>query len=225
MLNSIITPVFNRSDLTVEFIRAVAPLLGEYDELIIIDNASTDNTETAVKMLSLNYPKSNIIYHKNDTNVGFGNGNNVGVSISRGENLIFISNDVNVYGDFIRPIQMYLREHPNDAVGARCITFETGWNNIWNEIALIPYLEGWNIALKKRNFEMVGGFDPNIFIDYEDIMLSFQLHMAGIGLAQLALPIFHPMPGSSFKGLSEERIKYTMRSIEYFGNKWGFTRK
>ena len=225
MLNSIITPVFNRSDLTIDFVKSVAPLLQEQDELIIVDNASTDNTELALKMLTQGYPSRNIIYHKNETNLGFGVGNNIGVSISRGENLIFISNDVNVYGDFIHPIEEYLNDHPNDAVGARVITFGTGWNDIWNEVALIPYIEGWNIALKKRNFEMIDGFDSNIFIDFEDLDISFRLHLAGIGLAQIPLPIFHPMPGSSFKGLGEERIKYTMRSLEYFGKKWGFTRK
>lgn len=223
--NSIITPVYGRSDLTTSFIRTIANHLTDDDELLIIDNASPDNTETAVKILLGYYQNKNIRYYKNITNLGFGKANNIGAELSTGKNLFFISNDVDIYAEFIRPVEAFLEQDQRVLLGPRVITWETGWNNIWNEVSVIPYVEGWFMATHRKLFETVGGFDPDIFIDYEDIDLSFRMHLAGVALAQINLPVFHPMPGSSFTQLSQKRIEFTNKAIEHFGKKWGFTRK
>lgn len=225
MKNSIIVPVYNRSDLTSVCMKSIGDFLSPMDELIIVDNNSTDNTAMLVRIYARSHPLKNIVYLKNEKNYGFGKANNIGARAAKGENLLFISNDVVVNGDFIHATEGYLHDNPNTAVGARLITWQTGWNNIWNEVALIPYIEGWYMGVRKHIFDIILGYDENIFIDYEDVEISFRLHLAGIGLAQLALPIFHPYSGSSFSQLSESRLKYTMESLEHFGKKWGFTRK
>ena len=152
-------------------------------------------------------------------NGGFSYGNNLGVKFSDSDKLIFISNDVRILGDFITPIIEYLNDRPNRAISSRLLNFNTGWN-AFTKLGIIPYLEGWNISLIKQNHYMINGWDENFFVDYEDIDYSYRLHLAGIGLSQIELPLMHEL-GGSFSGLSKTRLEYTLTSQRYFCDKWG----
>ncbi len=218
MKYSIVTPIFNQSHLTSQFIMGVAPHMDGDGELILVDNASVDNTLDTIRVSRKFFPRLPIRLLSNYYNVGFGTANNQGAQLARGEILIFISNDVQILGDFISPIVEQLGKQPNLAVGPRLITQDTGWNH-FERFGTIAYLEGFCFATTKQNYTMVGAFDENIFIDGEDIDLSLRLHLAGVGLKQITLPVMHEL-GGSFKGLSQARINYTLRSMAYLETKW-----
>lgn len=68
-LLSICIPTCNRAEILDEAISALVPLLSEYDiEIIISDNASTDNTPEVVEKYKSLYPE--IVYHRNSQNIG-----------------------------------------------------------------------------------------------------------------------------------------------------------
>lgn len=225
MRTSVITPLFNRSDLSAKYIADLCGYLTDEDELILIDNASTDNTEEMIKVLKHHYPKHKVIYQRNSQNLGFGTANNIGARLATSDTLIFLNSDIYIKGDILSIIYGYLQEKSRVCVGAKLVNFPTGWNNIWDKIGLIPYVDGWCMGIRKHIFDMVGGFDEQFFLDYEDIDLSLRLTMSDVALAQLTLPVYHPINGSSFLNLPAERFEYTRKSIEYFGRKWGFTIK
>ncbi len=200
-------------------------MLTEEDEIIIVDNASTDNTKIQVNIIQNSFPDKKLIYIQNQTNLGFGTANNIGAKRASGKNLIFTNNDVVVVGNFVKVIETYLENHPKTAVGPSVIVHPTGWNDIWKEISLIPYIEGWCMGLEAKMFWLVNGYDENIFIDYDDIDISYRLHLASVGLARVEMPVFHPYYGNSFDNHPEERKKQTNISVDIFGKKWGFTRK
>lgn len=226
MAVSIITPVFNRWDLSEKFVASVIPYLREGDELIIVDNASTDGTMS--KMLEIASKNKKIKYVRSPENVGFGEGNNLGANLAKNDILIFISNDVVVSGDFITATDEMISKNGKCFVGHRMIDWDSGWNTIWsiNEtIGPIPYLQGYYLAMQKRHFWLIGGFDRLMFLDYDDLDLCFRAVAAGYELISLPdLPISHKESGSSVGGLSEARTNITMKSLKRFGEKYNFVR-
>lgn len=219
---SIITPVFGKSHLTSEFIKGLIPFIKPDDELIIVDNNSPDNTLSVLNTMKRAIDFDLKIY-SHSKNVGFGGANNIGANLAKNNKLLFLSNDVQILGDVVNVAETYLDEKPRDAIGPRLLNYDTGWNT-FNEVGTIPYLEGFCFAIRREIFDMVGGFDEKIFIDMEDLDLSYRLHLAGIGLAQVAMPVMHTL-GGSFSGLNSPRLDYTLQSQAYFLRKWHLTKK
>jgi len=218
---SIITPVFNRSDLTSRFIDSVKDYLEPNNaELVIIDNNSLDNTREVVKFYQ-NFNEQ-IVYGPVYYNSGFGVGNNFGVSFSNelSKNFIFISNDVIVNGDFIKLIIDELKD--DEIIGPRLISFPTGWNT-YKESGTIPYIEGFCMAMTRRTFNRLGKWDESLFLDVEDLEYCYRAKSKRISLRQVDLPVEHHL-GGSFSNLPKPRIEYTLESQSKFMAKYGLTK-
>jgi GT2 family glycosyltransferase len=62
------------------------------NEIIFIDNNSKD--ETKAELLKLSNSHDNIVFISNTENIGYAAGNNAGIRIARGENIVLLNNDV-----------------------------------------------------------------------------------------------------------------------------------
>jgi len=218
---SIITPIFNKATMTANYINTLVQYMDDDVELIIIDNNSSDNSLNILASARKLFPTKNIKIYSHNKNVGFGAANNAGAKLASSENLLFISNDVVVVGDFITPTVEFLTA--NVALcGPHLYSFDTGWNT-FKETSVIPYVEGFCMAIQKTQFNMVQGFDEKFFLDMEDLDLSYRLHLAGVALAQLNLPVVHQL-GGSFDQLNVNRSDITEQSLAYFMQKWNLTR-
>src|SRR5574342_592644 len=105
MIASIITPVWNRSDLTAKFLWANWGLYaGRPDvEFVIVNNGSTDNTPAAIAPFQPLFGDRLKVYSL-EHNAGFGPGHNYGANRARGDVFVFLSNDVIPAGDYVTPI-------------------------------------------------------------------------------------------------------------------------
>ncbi|RMD45126.1 MAG: glycosyltransferase family 2 protein [Aquificota bacterium] len=86
---SVILPTFNRAKY---LDRAISSVLSQsfYDfELIIVDDASTDNTEEIVGM----FKDERIIYVKNPKNLGGAGARNIGIKMAKGDFIAFQDSD------------------------------------------------------------------------------------------------------------------------------------
>ncbi len=83
-------------------------------EVIVVDNASEDNT---VEFVRNNFPEVKII--ENRVNVGFGKANNQAVIEAKGEYLLLINPDAVVQEDTIKEMLHFMASHP-DAGAASC---------------------------------------------------------------------------------------------------------
>jgi GT2 family glycosyltransferase len=77
-------------------------------EIIVVDNASTDETRDRLERMARHDPRLRVIL--NDTNLGFAAGNNVGIRAATGDYVILLNNDTYVtrgwVRDLIRPMQL-----------------------------------------------------------------------------------------------------------------------
>jgi len=108
---SVILPTFNRAKY---LDRAISSVLSQsfYDfELIIVDDASTDNTEEIVEL----FRDERIIYVKNPRNLGGAAARNVGIRIAKGEFIAFQDSDDLWHPDKLE-IQMKVFENEEEDV-------------------------------------------------------------------------------------------------------------
>ena len=85
---SIIIPIFNKCDLTLNCLKSIlekVPRDTSY-EVLLVDNNSTDNSYQFSKLKGL-------VYIRNNENKGFVEGCNVGASKAKGDYLVFLNND------------------------------------------------------------------------------------------------------------------------------------
>ena len=80
-------------------------------EVIVVDNASSDDSGTAVKH---HFPF--VAVAQNDKNLGFAAGNNVGIKKSVGQYILLLNPDTIVYPNTIETVLKYMQSHPK--VGA-----------------------------------------------------------------------------------------------------------
>lgn len=217
---SVITPVWNRADLTASFLmRNWSLYMNRADvEFIIVDNASADHTALVLSQFQ-GTMNGRLVVNHNQVNRGFGPGHNQGADMADGEVLIFLSNDVTPHGDYVGPIVEALEEDPDALVGPEMLRHDTGWNTFNGHT--IAYLAGWCVACKQATWRVLEGWDERyVPCDYEDIDLSYTALRKGIPLVEVPLPLSHAF-GQSAQALSGGRHAITMRSQAKFKEKWG----
>jgi len=110
---SVVLLNYNTRDLTMKAIETVyASDRGTYSlEVILCDNASTDDIEPDVKK---RFPE--VIFIQNGGNVGFAGGNNPGIEKSRGRYVLLLNTDTEVAPTTLATMLRYMDDHPD--VGA-----------------------------------------------------------------------------------------------------------
>jgi glycosyltransferase involved in cell wall biosynthesis len=140
---SIIIPTYNRAAYLKACIESI--LSQDYDnfEIIISDNASTDNTTEIVK--AFNDPK--IIYHRNETNIGVVGNHNKALELSTGEYIHIFSDDDLMLADCIKKKAEILNAHPSVGLVHSDI-------NIIDEEGKIKSNDHWAKSAWKKWFEI-----------------------------------------------------------------------
>jgi len=122
---SVIVPNFNHAQylprcLTALVEQSVLPL-----EIIVIDDASTDNSVEVAENFARRHPIVRV--HRNPQNQGVVFGANLGLQIARGEYVLFAAADDYVLPGFMEKSVALLRQHPEAAL---CCTIGD-----WHEVA------------------------------------------------------------------------------------------
>jgi len=118
-------------------------------EIIVVDNASADETADLVRN---EFPNVKLI--RNETNLGFARGNNVGIRESKGRYLFLINPDVIVLPGCLKNLITHLEQDPSiglagpKMLGADRIVqrstmrFPTPWNSFCRALALDVIFKG-----------------------------------------------------------------------------------
>ncbi len=126
-------------------------------EIVVVDNASGDEAVIRERL------GGRIKYVQLTENVGFGRGNNAGVEVARGRNILFLNPDTVLLNNAVKILSDYLDAHPDaGAVGGNLYTADGAPNASMGRRGLRPgvfmelsYLSAWTLPRLAygRNFE------------------------------------------------------------------------
>ena len=181
------------------------------DEIVLVDNASTDGT---VAYIRANFPDVRLLAEA--VNHGFAKGNNVAARVATGDYLVFVNNDVRLdehwLANLIRPLEedaglaacqslVMLHAEPSliNTSGTLVNFLGIGWCRDYRKpvadgrVKETPSLSGAAFAIRRAAFDAIGGFDDDYFMYHCDVDLSWRLRLADIGRLGLATDsvVFH----------------------------------
>lgn len=119
---SIVIPVFNKCELTRNCLASIDRHTTRrlHWEVIVVDNASTDETSAYLKDACRLYPWLRIV--QNQTNVGFARASNQGARASTAPAILFLNNDTEVLPGWLEPLFRTLYcDSSVGAVGAKLL--------------------------------------------------------------------------------------------------------
>lgn len=121
---SIIILSYNTRELLRECLGSIEKTAGGINyEVIVVDNASRDNTVVAISNLTLRQAQgkqiSNLKIMENKINLGYSKANNQGVKTAGGRYLLFLNADTVVYPKTLKTMVEFMNEH-KDAGAATC---------------------------------------------------------------------------------------------------------
>jgi GT2 family glycosyltransferase/2-polyprenyl-3-methyl-5-hydroxy-6-metoxy-1,4-benzoquinol methylase len=200
---SIITPVFNKWNFTKSYLEDMLRLSSAKVEVIVVDNASTD--ETAEKIVAYQKRMPNLKYIRNNDNLGFGAACNIGYNNAIGEHVLFLNNDIRVKERFEDWIDILVEKcNDNNLVsptGGKVdpdndfkFLYETN-----DPTKDINYLSGWCLMAKKSvwekfieaDYQYRGPFSKSFFVYFEDTDLGFRARATNIDLNMADVPVVH----------------------------------
>ncbi len=163
-------------------------------EVIVVDNASTDGSDRYTEERLQRIPQGRLI--KNQTNLFFCEGNNVGAASATGEFLLFLNFDLwlepecleKLYREVIAtgadcatPVVLNYEDNSFQGCGSPGLDFfglPTQMNvpDLTVEIFAAP---GCSFLIKREIFNKVGGFPQEFLMYAEEIDLSWRVWIAG----------------------------------------------
>ncbi len=198
---SFIVSAHNCVDLTRTMIQTLLETVDlDTHELILIDDASTDETPRYFESLA-----DNCITLRNEKNLGFSESNNRAAQHARGEYLLFLNNDLELLPGWLEPmlelnqsrlkvgaIGNIQRNRATGLVDHAGIFFDLEGmpTHAWKTRKRLPpgdwsernALTGACFLIKRALFESMGGFDTDYRNGMEDVDLCVRLKEKGLRL-------------------------------------------
>ncbi len=228
---SIVIPSWNGRELLDKFLPSVVAAAGEHNEIIVVDNASTDGS---AEFLGERFPGVRVL--SQERNLGFAGGSNAGFRAARNDIVVLLNNDMRVEPDFLAPL---LSPFVDPLVfSVSCQIFfsdsskrreETGLTQSWWERGRLrvthredtkvdapfpcAYPGGGSSAFDRRKFLELGGFDE-LFrpFYYEDTDLGYLGWKRGWKVIyQPASIVYHEHRATIGKTFSEAFIQHVLK--------------
>lgn len=142
-------------------------------EILVVDNASTDDTAAQVATL----PDVRLV--ASAENLGFGGGCNLGARESTGELLLFMNPDVRLDPEAISVLVDDLLRTPDAAI--TCATMlEPGVEHVRaDRVEDVAAMAAATLLTSRRHFEALKGFDTWMFLYGEDTDICFRTWLLG----------------------------------------------
>lgn len=186
---SIIIVAFNSADCIVACVESVLAQTGIAFEVIVVDNASKDDTVARLAGLD-----SRVISSKE--NLGFGRGNNLGFAASSGRYVYFLNPDArlasnNALAEICAQMDANRRWgmagtlilSADGNVESPPATGYPGARHVRRDFSKLPgniaWIMGASMIVRRELYEKLGGFDPAFFLYSEETDLCLRLRELG----------------------------------------------
>lgn len=215
-------------DDTCECIESIKKNVGISDyKIIVVDNASPDHS---YEILDEKYSKDeNVIMIKNEKNLGFANGNNVGFHYAKydlqAKYIVLLNNDVCLFQpDFYSKVVNEYSSHKFAVMGPMIITKDGSCKSnpagykVWNRndilkeirnqerrLLFVKYNIDRSIDFIKRSIKnLLGNNRKSNSVDYYKPMDNVQLHGSFLIFSQDYISVFDGLDSSTFMYFEEE---------------------
>jgi len=196
-MKSVIVPTWNAGVLIDDCLASINTQLADADELIVIDNASHDDTPDRI---ADRFPHVKLV--RLSENTGFAGGVNCGLQLARGDKLILINQDVVLHADCLAALSAQLTIGPAIVGGKllypdgvtvqhaggiirwpRAIADHYGYrqpdDSRWNTAREVDYVTGAVLALNRAVLETIGLLDEGFYpAYYEEVDYCFRARAA-----------------------------------------------
>ena len=211
-------------------------------EYIVVDNSSKDSSFEKLQNEVKKYKNFHVF--ENETNTGFGGGNNLGVTKAKGEYLLFLNNDTEAEDKGILKMLEYIQEHSDIGIlGGKMLNgngteqpssgkfytltsvtlFLLGLQRYGvidqnpKEIQEVDWVKGALFMIPKKLFEEVGKFDEHIFMYTEDMELCYRVKLHKLKCVFFPdIKILHKDQGSTNRTFA---IVHIFKYLPYFYKK------
>jgi GT2 family glycosyltransferase len=199
-------------------------------EIIVVDNASTDGTCDYIRK---NYPRINII--TNGKNLGFAEGNNVGIRAAKGEWIFVLNNDTKLKKNCVEELYKAVKGKPSVGMASPKMHL---WEKDIDTLGLQLSRKGYSYDIKKPGKNPVapcGGaafysmemlnkiklkrddgqydyFDSDYFIYYEDLDLGLRGQLTGWKCMHAPYAELNHLHGATMGKFSSRQVFYGDRN-------------
>jgi hypothetical protein len=205
-------------------------------EVILIDNNSTDGSVEYVKE---NFAQVKIL--QNQRNLGFAEGNNVGIRHAKGKYAIVLNSDTKVQENFIEELVRVAESNEKiGSVGCKIVQYDGSIRYgpvFMNEKGFIVGAKSYktydrfvrNLAncgcaslYRKSILDKIGMYDPHFWSDWEDHDLGYRINLSGFMSVYTPKTIVFHVGGGSHKVFEHSKERYTRiirnKLFTYFKN-------
>lgn len=235
-LVSVVIPTHNRRDKLARLIKSIMNSNYPRDglEIIVVDDASTDNTSEYIKKI---FPEVKVIRNEEDKLLA--ESRNIGIRASKGKYILIIDDDNIVDRDAIKELVNYMEKHPEVGVAGPIMYFLSEPNRIWcagvkrNYWTTITRLIGFNtldkgqfreplesedfpnaFMVRREVFEKIGLFDSRLFpIHYDEGDFCQRARRAGYRVVTVpSAKIWHDIPPPSKSKATTLHLRSPLRA-------------
>ena len=198
ILTTVVVLNYNAGKLLIDCVQSLVNTNFHKLEIIVVDNISTDNSQ---KICKEKFPEIKLI--ENKENLGYCEGNNVGIRNAEGEFIVILNPDTKVepnwleelfntyekFGDGLyQPKIMAFEDNLFESGGNMLQIFGFGYSKgrgiidegQFNEAGEIGYASGACLFTKTNILKKIGLFDPFIFLYHDDLDLGWRAAQLGI---------------------------------------------
>lgn len=218
-LVSIIILNYNAGQLLIECVDSILKTDYPNLEIIVVDNASKDQSHQNCKK---KFPS--IILVENKENLGYCEGNNVGIRIANGEYIVILNPDTLAEPDWLTKLVTAYEKYGVGLYQPKFLTttdhsilmstgnmiqiFAFGYSRgkgkrddgQYDHVESIGYASGTCLFTSSKVLRELGMFDPFLFAYHDDLDVGWRAAM--LGIKSYYVPdsvIYHPPEGFSFK--------------------------
>lgn len=234
---SIIIVNYKTPDLTFRCLESLYQAIKDVSfEVIIVDNNSQDDSKQKILQQF-----ENVIWIQNSYNAGFGRANNVGVKQAKGEYILLLNSDILLLENqkLEDCIQLFENNPDIGVVGCELLNEDGSvQKSTYYDVATIRYLLSYNILwyklfkpnpksldavmgsfmmFRKRDFDVLRGFDEDFFMYAEELELCHRLKKINKEIIFFdAYTAIHKHGGSSTGSNWSERQNMLSTALLYF---------
>jgi GT2 family glycosyltransferase len=212
------------------------------NEIIVVDNGSSDGTPAYLQELARHHPNLRVI--ANSENRGFAAANNQAMEVAQGEILVLLNNDTVVPRGWLSGLARHLRRDAgigilgpvtnstgNEAqveVGYSTLDEMPDWASRYsrahaNELHRVPVLAMFCLAMTRSAFERIGMLDERFAVGmFEDDDYSRRVHEAGLGVVCAEDVFVHHSGRAAFAKIDDAAYRRLFdENRRQFEMKWG----